>query len=181
LQVRLSEIVTQPMQVWNLQAIYESARHYVEHGSSAIERGQARLLMERIEEFADLAHRSGYLVLQRGGFNSPMSGGGSVMLAGASMTAQQNTAVQNAFQSTSNPMGNYDATGWLVPVLAASPGQPSHALTDEIGRILAYVSPVPGLNLDRYLNQAVGITGLRGYLPQLASGHIQAQRVVRIQ
>ena len=78
-------------------------------------------------------------------------------------------------------MGQYDATGWIAPVLAASAEQPKHALTDDTGRIVAYVSALPGMNLDRYVNQPVGITGLRGYLPQLQAPHIQAQRVVRIQ
>ena len=45
LQLTLSEAVTQPMQMWSLQPIYDSARYYVEHGASAIERGHARLLM----------------------------------------------------------------------------------------------------------------------------------------
>jgi len=75
---------------------------------------------------------------------------------------------------------HYDATGWLVPVHAGGPDQPTHALTNDTGDIVAYVSPIAGLNLDRYRNQAVGITGLRGYLPQLQAAHLQAQRVSRI-
>ncbi len=36
------------------------------------------------------------------------------------------------------------------------------------------------MNLDHHLNQAVGINGLRGYLPQLKAPHIQAQSIVRL-
>ncbi|MEZ6078845.1 MAG: hypothetical protein R3C56_25165 [Pirellulaceae bacterium] len=43
LQLVLSEAVTQPMQLWSLQPIYESARYYVEHGGSAIERGRGSI------------------------------------------------------------------------------------------------------------------------------------------
>lgn len=188
LQLKLSEAVTQPMQMWSLQPIYESARFYVEHGGSAIERGQARLLMERIEEFAELAARSGYLALNRTSLANSGSGiagsnslgaSGSVMLASTSSGSSSGVA-QSDFNRAIGGDSSYDATGWLVPVIAASAGQPSHALTDDTGRILSYVSPVPGLNLDRYLNQAVGITGLRGYLPQLQAGHLQASRVVRL-
>ncbi len=182
LQVALGEMVTQPMQLWNLQSVYDSAKYYVEHGGSPIERGQARLLMERIEEFAELAQRSGYLALNRTTVAIPnFNPGSSVMMAGASSANTAANVVSSDFQRDFSGAANYDATGWLVPVIATSPGQPTHALTDETGRILSYITAIPGLNLDRYVNQAVGVTGLRGYLPQLQSGHIQAQRVVRVQ
>lgn len=184
LQLNLSEAVAQPMQTWSLQPIYDSARYYVEHGASAVERGQARLLMERIEEFSELAARSGYLALNRSSFGGSGTGSSAttspVMLASTSASALGG-AVRSDFERAVGADASYDATGWLVPVIAASAGQPTHALTDDTGRIQAYVSPAPGLNLDRYLNQAVGISGLRGYLPQLQAGHIQASRVVRLQ
>lgn len=192
LQLTLSETVTQPMQLWSFQPIYERAKYYVQHGSSAIERGQARLLMERIEEFANLAAGSGYMALNRANAMPSTISSGQVIFAGATTSSSQPAGSINTASTTSNwnttspnlqtPQGNsiYDATGWLIPVMAAGPNQPSHALTDETGRILAYVSGVPGLNLERYLNQAVGISGLRGYLPQLQTGHIQAQRLVRL-
>lgn len=179
LQVALSDIVSQPMAGWQLQPLYEQAQHFVEHGSSAIERGQARLLLERIEEFAALATKNGYATLNASITNQ--STVPAVSLAGANSSA----VIPSGFQTSGTPGGlglsAYDATGWLVPVLAATPGQPTHALTDDGGSILAYVTALPGMNLDRYLNQAVGISGLRGYLPQLQAGHIQAQRVVRLQ
>ena len=105
---------------------------------------------------------------------------GPIMLAGAS-SASLGGVVRSDFQRAIEGDAGYDATGWLVPVIAASPGQPTHALTDDLGRIQSYVSPWPGMNLNRYINQAVGITGLRGYLPQLQAGQIQASRVVRLQ
>lgn len=179
----LSEIVTQPMHLWNLQNIYDSAKHYVEHGGSPIERGQARLLMERVEEFAELAQRSGYLAMSRtANAAASLSPSNNVMTAGATTgNAAAPSVVSSEFQDKFGSASNFDASGWLVPVIAASPGQPTHALADQTGRILSYVTAVPGLNLDRYVNQAVGVTGLRGYLPQLQAGHIQAQRVVRVQ
>lgn len=75
---------------------------------------------------------------------------------------------------------NFDATGWLVPVHAAQPGQPTHALTSDSGQIIAYVTALPGMNLDRFVNQAVGIHGLRGYLNEFRAAHIEAQNVTRL-
>jgi hypothetical protein len=180
LQVMLSEMVAGPMQTWSLQNIYDQAQDLVERGATAIERGQARLLVERIEEFADLAQKQGFVALNPA---VSRSSGSVVTASGVSTALGASSAVFRHSDSASRVNGtpNYDATGWLVPVLAASAGQPAHAITDENGTILAYVSALPGMKLDHYLNQPVGIIGLRGYLPQLQAGHIQAQRVVRLQ
>ncbi len=79
------------------------------------------------------------------------------------------------------PSSRFDANG-LVSSLSILRHKinHTHALTNDRGDIVAYVSPAPGLNLDRYRNQAVGIPGLRGYLPQLQAAHIEAQRVSRV-
>jgi hypothetical protein len=120
------------------------------------------LLLERIDAFQSVSARS-------------------QQVAGPVQSTSYNAGTQNmSLPNTPAPLANYDATGWLVPVHAAGPDQPTHALTNDTGDVIAYVSPIAGLNLDRYRNQAVGINGLRGYLPQLQAAHIQAQRVSRV-
>jgi hypothetical protein len=167
----LNEMVVQPMQLWNLPPLIRQTQFLIEHGASPIERGQARLLLERIEEFELLASKSGYgsnVLLASAGLPNASTGTTPAMTAGYQTAA------------TRTESGAYDATGWLVPVHAASPSQPSHAITNDAGQIIAYVSGLPGMNLARYVNHPVGITGLRGYLPQLKANHIQAQRVVQL-
>ncbi len=185
LQVALNNAVASSNGPWNLTPLAEHARYLIEHGPTAIDRGQARLLLERINEFQNISVRSQQLA----GPQFP----GQPAVQQPYQTARQ-ISVQTESNSNSVTPGNslptssfptnhaahYDATGWLVPVHAAGPDQPTHALTNDTGDVLAYVSPIAGLNLDRYRNQAVGITGLRGYLPQLQAAHIQAQRVSRI-
>lgn len=175
LQMSLAEVVAQPMSQWDLQSIHDQVRRLIEQGNDPIQRGRARLLLERIEEFAAVAQSSGIAAL------SPQRSTAAVVTASATppATAASPAAWEQAMYGTAG-QEEYDATGWIIPVYAAREGQPSHALTDEAGRILAYVSGLPGMKLDRYLNQAVGIIGLRGYLPQLQAGHIQAQRIVRL-
>jgi hypothetical protein len=176
LQLVLSEMVAQPMPVWNLSPLMERAQHFIEHGASAVERGQARLMLERMEAFDQLAKKSGF----GGGFGSVMTASASV---GAGLNAGGGIATA-AYESAMNPgaanQTGYDATGWLVPVHTATSGQPTHAITNDAGQVIAYVTGLPGMNLDVYLNQPVGITGLRGFLPQLQAQHVQAQRVVRL-
>jgi hypothetical protein len=224
LQIRLSELVTQPMLQWNFTELKEQLRQVIHSGSSPIVRGEARLLMERVEDFERLAVRSGYFIaganepLGSAGVGSPTTfnpathtslastqQGGSSLPSGhlpfssaASAFAQTGAAVQPAsfiapqrssggesrsaegFAPRGGPPTGFEASGWLVPVHATTPGQPTHAITDESGRIVAYVTGLPGMNLDRYINQPVGINGLRGFLPQFQAAHIEAQNVVRL-
>ncbi|MCC6510371.1 MAG: hypothetical protein IT423_14805 [Pirellulaceae bacterium] len=79
------------------------------------------------------------------------------------------------------PAAQFDATGWIVPVLGSSRDMPTHALTNDAGKIIVYLTPAAGVNLSRYSSQPIGVYGLRGYLPQLKTNHIQVQRVVRLQ
>ena len=174
LQVALNNAVANSEGPWNLAPLAERAKYFVEHGATAIDRGQARLLLERIEAFQSVSVRSQQLA------GPQLPGQPPVQSPVQSASYASSTPSANDAAQPSVPTFNYDATGWLVPVHSASPDQPTHAITNDTGDIVAYVSPIAGLNLDRYRNQAVGITGLRGYLPQLQAAHIQAQRVSRI-
>lgn len=175
LQLRLNEIVTQPMVQWNFGNLKNQVQQLIQSGPSPVERGQARLLMERIEAFEQLAVRSGYHLAS---YSDVPSG---VIHASFSQShgvpAQLPSPAVAVNHASHTP---FEATGWMVPVHSATSGQPSHAITDDSGRIVAYVTGLPGMNLDRYINQSVGIQGLRGYLPQLQAAHIEAQNVVRI-
>ncbi|MFN3193957.1 MAG: hypothetical protein ACE361_25835 [Aureliella sp.] len=194
LQVRLSEMVSQPPGLWNLPSIVERAKYFVDNGQTALERGQARLLLERVAEFENHARRTAFVPgvnyrADAGQFPSPVpasSGVGPVQTA--AYYAGNSTPVQPAgYQAprspaasvaTSQANASFDATGYLVPVMGGSIDQPSHALADERGAIIAYVTGLPGMNLDLYLNKPVGVVGLRGYLPKLQKGHVQVERVV---
>jgi len=181
LQVALNNTVAGSNGPWNLAPLAEHARYLIEHGTTAIDRGQARLLLERIEEFQNISVRSQQLAGPQLPGQPPVQ---TPMQAPVQLASYSNALTPGNYAAASsfpaNNAAHYDATGWLVPVHAAGQDQPTHALTNDTGDIVAYVSPIAGLNLDRYRNQAVGITGLRGYLPQLQAAHIQAQRVSRL-
>ena len=160
------------MQGWNLAPLAQQTQYLIQHGATPVERGQARLLLERIQEFELLARRSGYAVSVvpasaiAPANSAPSTHSGLGIAVG---TADYRSALEPAAKHP-----DFEATGWMVPVHAASAEQPSHAITNDAGQIIAYVSGLPGMNLDRYVNQPVGLNGLRGYLPQLQANHIQA-------
>lgn len=192
LLVDLSESVAKPMEYWNLEPLVQETQYLIANGSSAIERGQARLLLERIEEFQRVARQSGLVAgrtpvlgaayvpaatASQGAFNTASYATGSSMPYAAASSNEQSRGLSRVSPSLS---AKFDATGWLVAVHTNAPGQPPYALTDAGGRILAYVSTLPGMKFEVYLNQAVGVNGLRGYLPQLQAAHIQAEQIRRL-
>ena len=101
----------------------------------------------------------------------------SLVLAGL-MSGLMTTAAPA--ESTPDPATDvkYDGSGWLVPVHSATGTAPPFALLDAQGDVLGYVSPTPGLNLQRYVRKQVGIFGQRGYVQSLNKPHVTAERIV---
>lgn len=182
LQVTLGEMVSGPPSTWNLDSLQRRTEYLIEHGTTPVERGRARLLLERIEEFKQHEQRSAFLPsgVSRASYQAPPRNPTTTQ---SRQPAAQTAAQTAGYQRPVHPTGNlqsFDATGWLAPVYGKLQGERYYALQDASGAIVAYVSTLPGMNLDVYLHQAVGIRGLKGYLPQLQAGHIQAESIVRL-
>jgi hypothetical protein len=77
------------------------------------------------------------------------------------------------------PATQPEASGYLVQVYSARPESPPFALTDATGRTTHYVSPNPGYNLRRFLNQHIIISGPAGHDTGLDTPHIIATSAVR--
>lgn len=164
IQLSLSAEVAKPIEQWNLASFKAATEAKLNSGNDALYRGEARLLLDRIDAFIQLKNRS--------------------------VTGQAVAPVTpNAPLVPSNPISpstwvnasQYDASGWLVPVHATHSGQPEYAITDDRGNTLAYVSAQPGVNLRRYLRQPVGLKGRRGYLGDLSANHIVVDRITPLQ
>lgn len=53
----------------------------------------------------------------------------------------------------------FDAVGRLIRAHVRRPGDPPYALTDEDGRVLAYLNPAPGTVVRSYVGRTVGVMG----------------------
>ncbi|GAB5402230.1 MAG: hypothetical protein Aurels2KO_04610 [Aureliella sp.] len=173
LLMELSDIVARPAAQWDLASVASQAQKIVDDGANAIERGQARLLLERIEQFDRVARQSGVTTRRSNPFS--LASRSSTTPVGFASATGSESKVPTA--RSAELQAKYDATGWLVLVHGSSADKPPYALTDSAGQILAYVSGLPGLKFDAYLNKPVGVNGRRGYLPQLQAAHIQAERM----
>ncbi|MCU0711721.1 MAG: hypothetical protein MUC43_06650 [Pirellula sp.] len=193
--LELSGVVSQPTENWELGRLRARCLDWIEAGDSAIVRGEARLLLERIEQFEDLRVRTLQSLQNHGGYGSrdsmlanqpvfspksPTNDLGGSQTAVIPASAVRNLPPNNVPVSHPSDMGAGDASGWLVQVHATSPGQPEYALTDDAGNVITYVRSTAALNLRRYLQQPVMIQGVRGYIPALAAKQIVAERVVRL-
>ncbi len=109
-------MVAGPEYSWNLAPLENRVRYYIEHGRDSIERGQARLLLERIESFQQIARHSAAVgmpsavnaaAIQALPASTPTNGGSPV--AGmASWVAPQQNNVSGA--GADNSAAKFDAT-----------------------------------------------------------------------
>ena len=153
--VQLSVIVSRPSEQWNLAPLRDSAMMWIERGETPLIRGEARLLLDRIERFEAVRQRS----------------------SASPLTPPSNYSEGIPLRS---PASDSEMSGWLVAVHTSLPGQPEFALTDDLGNVKAYVRPTTGLNLRRYVQQPVTVFGPQGYLPNLGAKQVVADRVVRL-
>jgi hypothetical protein len=159
LDVDLTSMVAEDSSKWNLTQLQQRAEELVETGPSPLERGKARLLLDRIAEFVST------LPPQAEGISRP---GGVDAIAAAPVVKQPDFGTQ------------YDAVGYLMPIVGARPGSPQYQLTDKDGRSLSLVTAKPGINLNSYVKTQVGLYGQRGYIDSVKKQHIVAERVVNL-
>lgn len=152
---QLSIIVSRPAEQWNLSPLRDSAKMWIERGETPLMRGEARLLLDRIERFESVRQRS-------------------------SMTPLTPPTNYSEAVALPRPSSESELSGWLVAVHTSLPGQPEFALTDDLGNVKAYVRPTTGLNLRRYVQQPVTVFGPQGFLPNLNAKQVVADRVVRL-
>ncbi len=157
LELDLSLMVAQDKSTWNLAAICARVEQLIERGGSPADRGQARLLLDRIKQFEDA-----FAVADQG----PL---GPATLAAAEAPAGSPYAPR------------YDAKGWLKPVVSRNKPAAPYAVVDQDGKPICFVTPSPGLNIARYANKEVGLFGKRGYIEELKTTHVVAERVIDLE
>jgi len=191
--VHLTQQVASPTELWDFSPLRNQAIAWVENGSTAMIRGEARLLMERIERFESLRRRTlsltqdASMIAQRSIGNAAIGAvqqATSLAPVGGGNAFTNGNTVANAVATAGTPnitgTTEGDASGWLVQVHTSIKGQPEFALTDDAGKVITYIHSTSSINLRRYLQQPVTVYGTRGYIPNLAAKQILAERVIRM-
>lgn len=161
LDLELSAMVAEEPTAWNFDDLVARARVALEQARTPVERGHARLLLGKIEKFAELKRRMDSIAQMSPPPTTPGSFTNTAPLAAISPTARS----------------EFDGVGRLARVRSALGGLPGYALTDDTGTVRSFVTPAPGINLRSYVGQQVGINGSVGYLPQYDRQNVTARRI----
>ena len=97
---------------------------------------------------------------------------------GANSPTRQQQTPQRPTQTSSPQM---DGAGVVQRLPRPQPGLPEHALLTPEGRVLAYLQPGAGVQLDQYLGQSMGIVGRRSFDPRLRNDLIVVERLTPVQ
>jgi hypothetical protein len=158
IELELSLMLAEDRSTWDLASLRQRVEALVENGARPVDRGSARLLLDKIRQFEETFDVRDYSPIAAAPTSSPASAAGA---------------------SAADP--RYDGTGWLKPVISRSKPAAPFALVDADGKPLLFVTPSPGLNLNRYVNKQVGVYGRRGYLESLKTPHVTAERVIDLE
>jgi hypothetical protein len=165
LDVELSVMLAADPQSWNFDRLRPRAENLQAQAQAGVDRGKARILVGRIAKFEELKRRNDAVQMVR--FDTERRSGPYVRLS----------SNEPQVLPTSRGPQRYDGVGRLSPVAAPAAGGPRYALVERDGAIRCYVTPAPGVNLQNYVGQEVGIAGVRGYMPEQRAQHLMAKHV----
>ncbi len=165
IELELSAMVAEEPTVWYFDRLQLRSEQLLREAQTAVERGRARLLVEKISRFSDLKRRHVEVAALREETER------------TSRRWAQLSPLQSGSAGSAAVDPRFDGAGQLVRVTSAKPGAPQFVLLDEQGQPSVYVSPAPGLNLRYYVGQRVGVNGTAGYIPEQRARHIMASHV----
>ncbi len=200
IDLELSVVVAEEPSSWRFDDLQKKADAVADRASTAIERGRAREMLNKLARFEEIKHRYDVVnspfagPVARGVNRLPLSG---APVAGAPplSTAGSPRQLTDPFgSSTPAPLPNtvagniavpaataadtrFDGRGKLTKVVSQRPGAPRYALVDGSGQVTAFVTQGPGVNMEPYVGREVGVTGERGYMPEFKKTHVTALRV----
>jgi SH3-like domain-containing protein len=152
----LSKMISDDPVNWEFTGLRRRAEPLLGRADTALERGKVRLLLNRIARMEDVKRR-----------NELLGQPGNASAIAAERPSVLPVATPN----------RYDGIGKLTPVVSQRPNAPQYALIDESNQIVSFISAAPGMNLQPYVGKEVGVSGQRGFMPELKKPHVTAQRV----
>jgi len=169
IEERLSVELLKDPATWRLEPIESATSQLYRNSNDPVERLAIQRILTKLEKCHGVCagyRQSGTSRISTG---LPTSGQGLGGFAGSA--------------TAPNSASRYEVTGWLKR-LANSGGEldPTYVLQDKTGKVIYHIAGSAGLNLNRYLDQPVGVFGgRRGFHRGLKLPHITADRIVSLQ
>ncbi|HVC97109.1 MAG TPA: SH3 domain-containing protein [Pirellulales bacterium] len=169
LELALASVLADEPSQWDFRPLAARAKAALERAETPLDRGRLRRYLRKLSEYSDLQWR--HLAV--------MGPGGS---AGRAL-ARVDKAAEGAQRAVTrgDARARFDGVGRLTQVVSRDSHSPRYALLDNRGQVVCYVTPTPGVNLRRYLNQDVGVNGTLGFLQEQNATHVTARRVVSVE
>jgi hypothetical protein len=158
IDLELSAMIVDEPAYWDLNDLKRRAEALFNQAATASQQGHARMLISKINRFEDIKRRK------------------QALSAGRPNDALPDAASTPRLLPLESD-GRFDAAGQLIRVPNPKPGGPQYAILDSTGNMRCYVSPAPGVNLRSYVGRQIGVTGIRGYIPDERASHIMARHV----
>ena len=209
LQLRLSQIVSQPPATWQFDQIAAEANTLLQETDSATARAEMRDLLDRIARFRRI--RAGHAQVAAAAVPTAATVPTATLTGG--VTPVDSTTTEEQFPvpelgapvspmaelvqgvrdrvqqdlldgEESGPSGidesRFDAVGLLKPVVSRRNNAPQYALVDQRGDVVSFVTPTPDLNLKPYVGRRVGVNGTRGFMNEYRRAHVTAGRITQV-
>ncbi len=166
IELELSVMVIENPTRWSFDSMRDRTNRLLDEAQTAVERGRARLLANKIARFDDIKQRQDAVIAMRDSVDRD-----SQLLA----------RLRSDAGGADDIDGRFDGVGKLTEVVSPKRGAPRYALTDDSGDVRCYVTPVPGVNMQNFVGQRIGVTGSRGYVPDERTSHIMARHVTPLE
>ena len=172
IELELSMMVIEEPSAWSFDSLRERTNLLLDEAHTAVERGRARLLANKIARFDDIKQRQNAVLAMR-----EETDRNTRLLAG--LRPKDDDRERSAAGSDID--GRFDGVGQLTQVVSPKLGAPRYALVDQTGDVRCYVTPAPGVRLQNYVGQRIGVTGNRGYMPEQHASHIMARHITPLE
>jgi hypothetical protein len=174
MDLEISQMVAEEPTVWAFDDLRTRAETAVARAQTALERGRARLVLSKIQRFQEIKDRYEHVAQVK-----TESGAREAELTAA--IVQKPDTPTPAAAAPQPALARFDGAGRLTAVVSLRIGTPHFAIVDPSGAVRSYVTPAPGVNLRPFLGRQVGITGARGFMPELGTPHLTARQITLLE
>lgn len=168
----LSLMLADPPATWRFQDVRSRAQTELNGAQSALDRGKARALLRELDRYEQLQED----FVEADGLRETTDRENRL----AEIAATPPT-VRHASAEGTDDQSQFDGVGRLAPVVSKRIGAPRFALTNSEGEVLMFVTPAAGIDMQPLVGKVVGLTGTRGYMPELRKPHLTAVRVEQLE
>ncbi len=169
-ELELSVMVAEEPSVWQFDELTAEAQSLLNHSETALQRGRARILLGKIDRFANIKERHAAVNTL---WADTQDRNGHL----ADLRRQQEARRSRIPGQSPTGSGRFDGQGRLTRVVSPKRGAPRYVLVDDAGDVQCYVTPAPGINLRYYEQHLIGVNGTRGYVPEQRAHHIMVKHI----